>query len=219
MNTKTKIEPEKIGGGGSRRYRILKRVFDLSAALLGGVILLPLMLVIGALIRLDSPGPALFRQERLGREGAPFILYKFRSMTMDAERDGPCWAQPNDRRCTRLGLFLRRTHLDELPQLWNILRGDMSFVGPRPERACFYARLEKELPYFRLRLQVTPGLTGLAQISGDYSRDPEGKLEWDLRYIAGCSLRLDLRCIFRTLVLGSRARLGKEGNVCRPIPF
>lgn len=158
------------------------------------------MLAIAAAVRLDSPGPALFRQERLGRDGAPFVMLKFRSMRLDAEADGPRLAVDNDPRCTRVGRVLRRTKLDELPQLWNILKGEMSFVGPRPERACFYGALAPAIPGFRARLQVTPGLTGLAQISGGYDLPPEQKLRYDLQYIDERSAALDLRCLCETAV-------------------
>ena len=219
MNTKGKNKFVRTGAGKDRWYCIGKRCFDLVAALLGSVVLMPLLLLIALLVKLDSPGPILYRQERLGKNGMPFALYKFRSMMVDAEPNGPCWAERNDVRCTRFGRFLRRTHLDELPQLWNILRGEMSFVGPRPERAYFYDLLEADIPEFRLRLRVLPGLTGLAQISGGFAWEPEKKLYWDLRYINERSVGVDLSCLVRTVLLGARKLMEKGERLWRPIPF
>ena len=173
MGSDVKSAPKERTTGEDLWYCRIKRLCDVGGALVGGIVLMPVMLLIALAVKLDSPGPALFRQERLGKNGRPFILYKFRSMVVDAERNGPCWAEHDDVRCTRVGHFLRRSHLDELPQFWNILRGEMSFVGPRPERAYFYHLLEGEIPDFALRMQVVPGLTGLAQVSGGFSRDPE----------------------------------------------
>ncbi|MDY5539948.1 MAG: sugar transferase, partial [Lachnospiraceae bacterium] len=166
------------------------------------IVLLALpMLFIAILIRLDSPGPALFRQERLGKDGQPFTILKFRSMRLDAEENGPQWAERNDHRCTRLGRLLRSTRLDELPQLWNILKGDMSFVGPRPERECFYDEFETYIHGFHNRLIVKPGLTGWAQVNGGYDLKPEEKIVLDMEYIQKQSLGLDLKCIFQTVHL------------------
>lgn len=184
-----------------KAYLLVKRVFDIAASLLLCVLLLLPMLLIAVLVRLDSPGPAIFRQERLGKSGKPFLMYKFRSMRLDAEADGPQWAERNDQRCTRLGQRLRACRLDELPQLWNIFVGDMSFVGPRPERACFYEQFETYIPGFRNRLWVKPGLTGLAQVNGGYDLKPEEKIVYDMEYIAHRSVWMDLGCMFRTLTL------------------
>ncbi len=178
-----------------------KRGFDIIIALLAGAVLILPMLILAILIRIDSPGPALFKQERLGKDGKPFIMYKFRSMYLNAEINGPQWARKDDQRCTRLGHFLRNCRLDELPQLWNILKGDMSLVGPRPERACFYEQFETYIPGFRRRLQVKPGLTGLAQVNGGYDLLPEEKIVYDMRYIGQQSFRLDLYCIAKTASL------------------
>ncbi|MGN1081596.1 MAG: sugar transferase [Acutalibacteraceae bacterium] len=186
---------------GSRAYLFFKRAFDIAASLISGIILLVPMLIISLLIFMDSPGPILFRQERLGKDGKPFTMYKFRSMYVDAEENGPKWAEKNDRRCTRVGRVLRRSRLDELPQLWNIMRGDMSFVGPRPERAYFYDKFETYIHGFRSRLSVRPGLTGLAQVCGGYDLKPEEKIKYDLEYIQNRSLGMDLRCIFKTVRL------------------
>lgn len=186
---------------GSRAYLFIKRSFDIIASLLLEVILLIPMLLIAALIRLDSPGPALFRQERLGLNGKPFLILKFRSMYLDAEEDGPQWAKIDDKRCTRIGRILRKTRLDELPQLWNIFKGEMSFVGPRPERACFYEVFELYIHGFSNRLAVKPGLTGLAQVNGGYELKPEKKILFDMEYIANRSVFMDLMCLFKTVRL------------------
>ena len=218
MGTDVKSAPRKCKTGEDLWYCRIKRLCDVGGALVGGIVLMPVMLLIALAVKLDSPGPALFRQERLGKNGRPFILYKFRSMVVDAERNGPCWAEHDDVRCTRVGHFLRRSHLDELPQLWNILRGEMSFVGPRPERAYFYHLLEGEIPDFALRMQVVPGLTGLAQVSGGFSRDPRKKLAFDLYYINRHSLWLDFRCLVKTVLVALRIPLEQEGISCQTIP-
>jgi len=186
---------------GGRAYIVVKRCFDIVFALIGGIIFLLPMLIIALLIRIDSPGPAIFKQERLGIQGKPFLIYKFRSMQLDAEREGPQWAVQNDSRCTRVGRFLRKSRLDELPQFWNILKGDMSFVGPRPERACFYEAFERYIHGFKNRLLVKPGLTGLAQVNGGYDLKPEEKILYDIDYICSRTFALDMKCIFKTLCL------------------
>jgi len=186
---------------GGIGYIVAKRLFDIVVAFVAGILCLIPMGVIAIMIRLDSKGDAIFKQERLGKNGKPFTMYKFRTMVQNAEANGPQWADPNDRRCTKLGRMLRNTRLDELPQLWNILMGDMSFVGPRPERGYFYNEFEKYIPGFRNRLLVKPGLTGLAQINGGYELRPEEKLVYDMEYIAKRSIWLDLSCIFRTVKL------------------
>lgn len=186
---------------GAFGYRFVKRLFDIVFALTTGSLLLVPMIIIGLLVKLDSKGPAIFRQERLGLNGKAFTMYKFRSMRLDAEADGPQWAQKDDDRCTRFGKFLRKTRLDELPQVINILVGNMSVVGPRPERAYFYDEFEKYIPNFRQRLQVKPGLTGYAQVNGGYELLPEEKLVYDLEYIEKRSLWLDVTCIVKTVRL------------------
>jgi len=182
-------------------YRVCKRLFDVLFSLVVGILLLVPMLVIALLIRIDSPGKALFLQERLGKGGKPFMICKFRTMRVDAEAGGPQWAKENDKRCTRLGRVLRKCRLDELPQVWNILIGDMSLVGPRPERACFYEEFETYIHGFHNRLAVTPGLTGLAQVNGGYELRPEEKILYDMEYIRTRSLWLDLKCIVKTMKL------------------
>ena len=182
-------------------YFLLKRCMDISAALFGGLFMIFPMILIALLIRMDSEGPVIYQQERLGKDGIPFTLYKFRTMRVDAEKNGPQMAQKNDCRCTAIGYQLRKSHLDELPQLWNILKGDMSLVGPRPEREYFYKLYDSQIPGFRNRLAVKPGLTGLAQIRGGYDLPPKEKLEHDMEYIQSQSIMLDMFCIFHTIRL------------------
>lgn len=191
-------------------FEAVKRCGDALAAGFGLLITLPLWPLIALAIRLDSRGPALYRQVRVGARGRCFTIYKFRTMRTDAEKDGVRWAAANDGRVTRLGRFLRKSRLDELPQLWNILRGDMSLVGPRPERPEFVHNLEQLLPHYRLRHLVRPGLTGWAQIHYGYGAsvaDAHRKLCYDLYYLKHRSLELDVAILIRTLgtfVLGAR---------------
>lgn len=194
------IRPDaQVAAGGSKGYLLFKRVFDLSASLAALVLLSVPMAVIAVMIKLDSKGPVIFQQERLGKGGKPFMIYKFRSMILEAEADGPQWAKANDQRCTKLGRVLRKTRLDELPQLINIIKGEMSIVGPRPERECFYIEFERYIPGFRNRLAVIPGLTGHAQVNGGYDLLPEEKIVYDMEYIAKRSVRMDIQCIFKTV--------------------
>ena len=182
-------------------YLLVKRLFDSFSALIGLIVLAIPMAIIALLIVLDSPGGAIFKQERLGKDGQPFTILKFRSMRLDAEENGPQWADKDDPRCTHFGRVLRKSRLDELPQLWNILKGDMSFVGPRPERKCFYDQFETYIHGFHNRLVVKPGLTGWAQVNGGYDLKPEEKIVFDMEYIQKQSLGLDLKCIFQTVHL------------------
>jgi exopolysaccharide biosynthesis polyprenyl glycosylphosphotransferase len=182
-------------------YAFLKRASDILVAILVAVLGLLPMAVIAVCIKLDSKGPVVFKQERLGKDGKSFTMYKFRSMYTDAEADGPKWADKEDDRCTKVGCFLRKTRLDELPQFWNILKGEMSLVGPRPERPFFYDEFETYIHGFRNRLVVRPGLTGWAQVSGGYDLKPEEKIVFDMEYIAKMSVRMDLRCLVRTVRL------------------
>ncbi|MFT8887646.1 MAG: sugar transferase [Ethanoligenens sp.] len=181
--------------------RIGKRLFDLFTALIGCVLFSPLMLAAAVGVRLESKGPVIFKQERLGLDGKTFVIYKFRSMRIDAEASGPAWAKKNDGRITRFGRFLRKYHVDELPQLVNILRGDMSMVGPRPERAYFYAQFERDIPEFRDRLAVKPGLTGWAQVNGGYDIGPKDKCRLDKAYIRCLSLPTDCLILLKTVTV------------------
>lgn len=182
-------------------YAFVKRLADIAVAVLVAVLGILPMAIIALCIKLDSKGPVIFKQERLGKDGKSFTMYKFRSMYTDAEAEGPRWADRDDDRCTKVGCFLRKTRLDELPQFWNILKGEMSLVGPRPERAYFYDEFETYIHGFRNRLVVRPGLTGWAQVSGGYDLLPEEKIVYDMEYIANMSIRMDLRCAVRTVRL------------------
>jgi exopolysaccharide biosynthesis polyprenyl glycosylphosphotransferase len=172
-------------------------------ALIGLVVTLPILVLVAVAIKLSSRGPVLFRQIRVGWQGRHFVLYKFRSMRADAEAEtGAVWASKNDPRVTLVGRWLRRLRLDELPQFINVLRGDMSIVGPRPERPEFVAILSKQIPFFRQRLCVRPGITGWAQINhkyGDTLEDAARKLEYDLYYIKHLSPSLDAYIVLQTL--------------------
>ncbi len=214
--------------------RIIKRAIDIVAATVGLIFSLPVMLVLAALIKLDSPGPVFYRQVRVGvnrrkrerrfcqqtgltadhrtrdrrREdhfGKPFTIIKLRTMVQDAEKGiGPVWATKNDSRVTRLGAFLRKTRLDEVPQFWSILKGDMSLVGPRPERPSFVRDLSTKVEGYRERLEVKPGLTGLAQVENGYDSSIASvreKVNSDLTYIHGWSVWADVRILFKTVVV------------------
>jgi len=182
---------------------IAKRAVDLAVATVCLIVLLPLYLLIALAIWLDSGSPILFAQERAGLRGRPFRMFKFRSMVENAEKEtGPVWAATNDARVTRLGALLRRTHLDELPQFWNVLRGEMSVVGPRPERPVFVQALDKEIPGFANRCKVKPGITGLAQVRNGYTQSTRAarrKLRYDLHYIRNYCFLLDLKIMARTI--------------------
>ena len=181
-------------------YEVVKRGFDVVVSAVALVILgLPMCLAAIA-VKCGSKGPALYAQERLGKDGKPFRVIKFRTMVADAEKGGVQWSSREDVRITPVGRFFRRYHIDELPQLWNILMGDMSFVGPRPERAVYYDAFETVIHGFRERLKVKPGLTGLAQIVGGSYMRPEEKIMCDVRYIKSRSLLLDLKILFQTVV-------------------
>lgn len=180
-------------------YAFFKRCFDFCMALIALVICLIPMLIISLAIAIDSRGGVIYAQRRVGRGGKEFTLLKFRSMVADAERDGAVWAAENDDRATRVGRFLRKTRLDELPQLFNILAGHMSIVGPRPERACFYETFSHYIDGFEQRYLVTPGLTGWAQVNGGYDLKAEEKIVYDLDYIERRSVRMDILCILRTV--------------------
>ncbi|MBQ7085727.1 MAG: sugar transferase, partial [Anaerotignum sp.] len=178
----------------------IKRCFDILVAGVALVAVSPVMLVIAVLIKLQDGGPVLYQQTRLTLHGKPFQLYKFRSMIVNAEKDGVArLAKANDSRITPLGAILRRFRLDELPQLLNILKGEMSIVGPRAERPEIAAQYEKELPEFAYRLTVKAGLTGYAQVLGRYNTSPYDKLMWDLMYIEGYSFFMDLKIIMMTV--------------------
>jgi sugar transferase (PEP-CTERM system associated) len=201
------------GRGRQARISALARLFlHRSVAFLGAILSLPVALVTAILIKLESSGPVLYRQERVGQNGRPFVLMKFRSMRVDAEKDGPVWARDGDDRTTRVGRIIRKIRIDEIPQFWNILRGDMNFVGPRPERPHFIAQLAQEIPFYEQRHLIAPGLTGWAQIKYPYGasiEDARQKLQYDLYYIKNQSLMLDAIIIFetvKTILFGRGAR-------------
>jgi exopolysaccharide biosynthesis polyprenyl glycosylphosphotransferase len=196
--------PDDDGPPTARRRldAVRQRLVDIALSFALLVLTLPLMLVTAALIRLDSRGPVLYRQERVGLRGRPFTVLKFRSMRIDAEACGPVWAMQRDPRVTRIGSFIRLTRIDELPQLINVLRGEMSFIGPRPERQHFVEQLEQVLPFYRDRAQVKPGLTGWAQVNYPYGasvEDARAKLSYDLYYVKHRSLLLDLLILVATV--------------------
>jgi lipopolysaccharide/colanic/teichoic acid biosynthesis glycosyltransferase len=208
-----------------------KRVLDIFLSIVALILLSPVMLLAALAIKLTSPGPVFFHQERVGLNrrtgdrrnrrpsrlanerrrqerrvvvnfGKPFRMHKFRTMVTDAEGDKPVWAKKNDSRITPVGAFLRRCRIDELPQFINVIKGDMSIVGPRPERAYFMAQIEQDLPDFQHRLRTKPGITGLAQVEVGYTNTVDGmrdKLDFDLRYIRNLSLFEDLRILYKTV--------------------
>lgn len=180
-------------------YDLVKRLFDIIVSLCVLIIGCIPMFIIAVIIKLDSKGPAFFVQERLGYNQKKFKIIKFRSMILDAEKESIKWATESDERVTRVGKFLRKTRLDELPQFVNILFGQMSLVGPRPERAEFYNLFDLYIDGFRQRMLVKPGLTGHAQVNGGYDLLPEEKIKFDIEYIKKRSVKMDLTCIFNTV--------------------
>ena len=201
------LRPSWLIFAGRRRDSPVKTVFremmHRLLALLGLVFSLPFSILAAILIKIESRGPIFYKQERVGKSGKPFNVIKFRSMRTDAEKDGkPIWAVTNDERITRIGKVIRATRIDEIPQFWNILKGDMNFVGPRPERPHFVKQLATEIPYYDHRHLVAPGLTGWAQIKYPYGAsvaDAIQKLQYDLYYIKNQSLTLDLVIVFETV--------------------
>ncbi len=183
----------------------VKRIMDITVSLCVLVFGAPAWLLLVALIRLSSKGPAVFRQERIGRNGKPFTMMKFRSMYEDAEkRTGPVWATEDDPRITPVGRFMRKTRLDEIPQFINVLRGEMSLVGPRPERAFFIEQLRKEIPWYVRRIKMKPGITGWAQVKHKYDatiEDVKQKVLFDLYYFENMSIGLDMKILFRTILV------------------
>jgi sugar transferase (PEP-CTERM system associated) len=191
------------GPGRQARFASLSRtVVHRLAALIGALLSLPIVIVTAIMIKLESRGPVFYKQERVGKNGKVFTLIKFRSMRVDAEADGPVWASKGDDRTTRVGRVIRKVRVDEIPQFWNILRGEMSFVGPRPERPHFVAQLAEEIPYYEQRHLIAPGLTGWAQIKYPYGasiEDARQKLQYDLFYIKNHSLVFDAIILFETI--------------------
>lgn len=194
-----------IFSGRGRQAKIselTRNVVHWLVALIGAILSLPIVLVTAVLIKLESNGPVFYRQERVGRNGRTFVLAKFRSMRVDAESAGPVWASKKDTRTTRVGRIIRKIRVDEIPQFWNILKGEMSFVGPRPERPHFVAQLAEEIPFYEQRHLIAPGLTGWAQIKYPYGasiEDARQKLQYDLFYIKNHGLVLDAIIMFETI--------------------
>ncbi|MBD3392356.1 MAG: exopolysaccharide biosynthesis polyprenyl glycosylphosphotransferase [Chitinivibrionales bacterium] len=183
----------------------IKRLLDIVVSLLVLVLGIPLWIALAVIIRVTSPGPAIYKQERIGRNGRPFTLYKYRSMYQDAEtRTGPQWATEDDPRVTPVGRFIRKTRLDEFPQFINVLKGEMSLVGPRPERAYFIEQLRKEIPWYVRRIKMKPGITGWAQVKHKYDEtieDVKQKVLYDLYYFENMSLGLDMKILARTILV------------------
>ena len=181
----------------------LKRILDILIAIFGILIIFPLWILIAVVIKINSKGPVFYKQERCGKNGQNFNIYKFRSMVVDAEEGtGPVWADIQDHRITKSGAFLRRFHLDETPQLINIIKGEMSFIGPRPERPYFIEKLQSEYPFYQRRLKIRPGISGWAQIKQPFDtsiKDVRQKLKYDFYYIENISLRLDLKILINTI--------------------
>ena len=198
---------------GTKVVWYLKRLIDILVSLIGLLVTLPISLITAVAIKITSRGPVFFAQERVGQNKKPFKLLKFRSMRDNAEADsGPIWADIDDERVTRVGRIIRKFRIDEIPQMWNVLRGQMSFVGPRPERPCFVDQLEKDIPFYSYRHSVKPGITGLAQVRHYYTSSTEetiGKLEYDLYYVKHMSPLLDLIVYVdtvKTVMFGAGAR-------------
>lgn len=192
--------PEKIGGGIA--YKVIKRIIDISVSFCALCLLWLPMLIIAIVVKATSEGPAIYTQERLGKNGKVFKIHKFRTMIKDSEVNGAQWSEgDDDPRITPTGRILRKTRLDELPQLWCIFIGSMSFVGPRPERECFYEEFEKYIHGFKHRLLVTPGLTGLAQVNGGYDLKPEEKIVYDMEYIKTRSFIGDMKIMLKTVAV------------------
>lgn len=184
--------------------RIAKRIFDITTSLIALILLLPVFLILAILIKLDSEGPILFMQERIGKNGLPFMIYKFRSMFIDAEKMGPALSSDHDPRITKVGLVLRKLRLDELPQFWNVLKGDMSIVGPRPERKFYIDQIVKYAPHYRNLHKIRPGITSWGQVKYGYASNVEEmveRLKYDLLYIEQMSFSLDVKIILYTVIV------------------
>ena len=186
----------------SRWQFMVKRMVDVLFSLAILFVSSPIMLLSALIIKMESAGPFLYSQDRVGKKNIPFKVYKFRSMRQDAEREGAVWAQENDDRVTRFGKLIRKFRIDELPQLWNVLKGDMSLVGPRPERPVFVEELAETIPFYQIRHDVKPGITGWAQVCYPYGASQEDalrKLEYDLYYMKNLSIPMDLLVVFMTV--------------------
>ncbi|RFU63990.1 sugar transferase [Peribacillus glennii] len=191
------------------QYLYIKRIIDLILAAAGLLISLPAILIFSVLIMAETPGSPFYIQKRVGKNGKCFNIIKLRSMRVDAEKNGAKWAEKNDSRITKVGAFIRKTRIDELPQFLMVLKGDMSIVGPRPERPVFVEQFNSDINGFENRLLVKPGLTGLAQVNGGYDISPKEKLHYDLEYIKNLSFALEMKIIlktFKVILTGDGAR-------------
>lgn len=186
---------------GGAIFDFYQRVLNIILSLIGLAIGIPLVIIFGIRIKIEDNGPITYKQERLGKGGKRFYIYKLRSMRTDAEKFGAQWAEKDDPRITKVGRFIRKTRIDEIPQLFNILKGDMSLIGPRPERPRFTEQFNREIPGFINRLAVKPGLTGWAQVNGGYDMTPAEKLVEDIYYIKNRSVLLDFKIIFKTVAV------------------
>lgn len=182
-------------------YEFFKRLTDIILCIIAAIVAIPVIAITCVFVSLESKGKPIYSQERLGKDEKSFIIFKIRSMSCDAEKNGPRWTDRNDERVTYVGRFIRKSKIDELPQLYNILKGEMTIVGPRPERAVFTYEFEKSIPGFINRLKVKPGLTGLAQVNGGYEITPREKLYWDLKYIEEKNFAKDLLIILKTVLV------------------
>ena len=202
---------EHLNRGPGKGYQALKRVGDIAVMVVFSPVFIILAILTALMVRVTSPGPVIFSQIRVGRNGKEYRIYKFRSMRTDAEKDGAQWAQENDPRITPIGGFLRTTRLDEIPQVYNVLRGEMSFIGPRPERPEFVTQLAERIPHYHLRHLVKPGLTGWAQVKYRYGASEEDaatKLTYDLYYVKNISLIMDIKILLKTVMI----ILGRHGR-------
>lgn len=193
------IELQKPIVNGGLAYRFIKRSFDIVSCGLALIILAIPMAVISIKIKSESEGPVIYAQKRVGKDGKVFSIYKFRSMYVNAESSGARWAQDDDPRVTPFGKFMRKTRLDEIPQFWNVFKGDMSLIGPRPERPAFCDEFEKRIHGWHYRTMVRPGISGLAQVTGGYDLLPSEKVQFDLEYIENRNIKMDLIIMLKTL--------------------
>lgn len=184
-----------------RLYEAAKRLIDLILAIIGLVVLSPVLVVFGVWIKIDSKGPIIYKQERVGLNGSLFHVVKLRSMGLNAEKNGMQWAAKNDNRVTRVGKIIRKTRIDEIPQFVNVLKGEMSIIGPRPERKYYTDQFNKDIPGFEKRLWIKPGITGWAQVNGGYEITPREKLVLDLEYMEKRNLLLDIKIVIKTILI------------------
>lgn len=204
VDTSRVIELERIDLNAlpkRRFFRFIKRAFDIAACSVALIVCAIPMAAIAIAVKLDSPGPVFYSQIRLGAYSRPIAVVKFRSMRVDAEAHGAQWAQGEDPRVTKVGAFLRKTRLDELPQFWAVVKGDMSLIGPRPEREVFYNEFEKYIHGFSQRMVCRPGISGLAQVNGGYDLLPEEKVLYDLEYIKHAGIAMDWKIIWKTIAV------------------